>query len=541
MHVIEDDEVQGVVLSVDKTRDTVFDVIEPGDKAEFAVYEGTQDVRFIAKASPAREDLPLEVRYDVTDVDGQSVSSGLYTIDRSIGTIPVGVAGSDDTDINLAPNDRDRSDENLQMHVEVVSYSLDTGAYDDIKQDMIEFKVVDRHKLPPVTVNPVMGSVAEGGSTELAFTIDRNPKTTVAYNVEINEYTKEALTISLAGAGVDSRHYRLPASVAVPAHPARATSRLQTVKVKVEATENDDVGEMELMINATLTGDEKANESREDDSAAKEVKLEPASTLTITDETAKLVWAKDDVMSVVEGAIRAAAGADGVLNPGDSIEIEGSDLFGSASGVTVVYDADAVPDDDKVVVEQSSSRNELAITPTQAGSWDITVTATAVSANGATVSQTKANVAQIMFPINVTLQDLVFMVTGPDDMNLAEGGAGGMVKVTTNRAVTANTEVMLMRDGSSSAGDADYTLNPPLVTIMAGQQEGTTMVMATEDNMAEGMEMLTLFLVVDGVQMTDKSVSFNLWDAAVPALPVIAQLLLAAFLALGGYRRYRRR
>ena len=41
--------------------------------------------------------------------------------------------------------------------------------------------------------------------------------------------------------------------------------------------------------------------------------------------------------------------------------------------------------------------------------------------------------------------------------------------------------------------------------------------------------------------MTDKSVSFYLWDAAVPALPVIAQLLLAALMAVGGYRRYRRR
>ena len=37
------------------------------------------------------------------------------------------------------------------------------------------------------------------------------------------------------------------------------------------------------------------------------------------------------------------------------------------------------------------------------------------------------------------------------------------------------------------------------------------------------------------------ALSFYLWDAAVPALPVIAQLLLAAFLAIGGYRRYLRR
>ena len=79
--------------------------------------------------------------------------------------------------------------------------------------------------------------------------------------------------------------------------------------------------------------------------------------------------------------------------------------------------------------------------------------------------------------------------------------------------------------------------------IMAGETTGTTMVMAVEDDEPDSgsgsPEMLTLYGMVDGMQTN--SVSFYLWDAAVPALPVIAQLLLAAFLAVGGYRRYRRR
>ena len=37
------------------------------------------------------------------------------------------------------------------------------------------------------------------------------------------------------------------------------------------------------------------------------------------------------------------------------------------------------------------------------------------------------------------------------------------------------------------------------------------------------------------------SVDLTVWDAAVPALPVVGQLLLAALMAVGGYRRYRRR
>ena len=37
------------------------------------------------------------------------------------------------------------------------------------------------------------------------------------------------------------------------------------------------------------------------------------------------------------------------------------------------------------------------------------------------------------------------------------------------------------------------------------------------------------------------TVTLYLWDVAVPALPLIAQLLLGLFLAIGGYRRYLRR
>ena len=69
------------------------------------------------------------------------------------------------------------------------------------------------------------------------------------------------------------------------------------------------------------------------------------------------------------------------------------------------------------------------------------------------------------------------------------------------------------------------------------------MLMVTDDGMDDsghGMpEALVLYGMVDGE--ATNSLTFNIWDAAVPALPVIAQLLLAAFLAVGGYRRYLRR
>ncbi len=79
--------------------------------------------------------------------------------------------------------------------------------------------------------------------------------------------------------------------------------------------------------------------------------------------------------------------------------------------------------------------------------------------------------------------------------------------------------------------------DPMTVTIGTGGTSGHTMVSALEDDTAEEAEVLTLFAVVDGVQMTDVSVTLRLWDAAVPALPFAAPLVLAAILAAGAVRR----
>ena len=128
------------------------------------------------------------------------------------------------------------------------------------------------------------------------------------------------------------------------------------------------------------------------------------------------------------------------------------------------------------------------------------------------------------------------------DMDHANGTkAAAMLTATASSPVPMDTTVTIMRDGTSSAGMDDFRAED--ITIPADGTVGTTMVMALEDNMPDsghGMpEMLVLYGSVDG--MNTNSVSFYIWDMAVPALPLIAQLLLAAFLAIGGYRRYLRR
>ena len=116
-----------------------------------------------------------------------------------------------------------------------------------------------------------------------------------------------------------------------------------------------------------------------------------------------------------------------------------------------------------------------------------------------------------------------------------------MVKVMANRAVTAKVEVKLMRERSmSDADEMDYEVVPEMITIDAGQMEGSAMVMAKADDMDEGMEELVLYAMA-GDMAVEGHAKFNIWDAAVPALPAVAQFLLTAFLAVGGYRRFRRR
>ena len=533
--VIEDTNPQGIVLTRAKDSPTV-------------AYEGGDDLIYEVTADPERVDLDLDVRFTLEDVTGQTVESRDNWISADDGVVPP--RGKASVTVTLDSNDQNRTDDTLKLTAEVVPYALDTGAFDDdTKIKYHRFPVIDVHKLPWLTVAGAM-SVMEGDEdgVDLTLTINRNPKNTRAVDPETLEYTSEALRIEVNASGVDSSDYTLsmdPVMVPEYKHSIADPERwMQRVKVNVKADDDGDIGEkmlaLEFVVNGTVDNRglrPSAGDAKPDDHENSMA----TTTLTIQDATERLVWARtqDEIDTAVSTAMTKAAGTDG-LNPGEKIEILGSELFSAAPGIVVDYAA--ASSDTDIATGSGSDRRMITVTPMAEGMAMVTVTATATSPSGATiVDQTKPNVAQIMFSVDIVLQDLTFSVKGPDDMNLAEGGMGGMVTVTTNRPVTENTEVMLMRDGSSSASEDDYTLEPPLVTIMAGHKMGTTMVMATEDGMPEDMEMLTLFLVVDGMQMTDKSVSFYLWDATVPALPVIAQLLLAALMAVGGYRRYRRR
>ena len=529
-------------------------VIEDNDEQKVTVKKGTSsgptkvyenaDTDFTIAASPARVDLPLDVRLDMLDLSGVTVSAAKISLSTAAVTLNADRSGSTagnsaSVTVHLPASDGDREDNHYDLQASVVLYSLSAGGYEPIAVASHKIDVVDIHKLPPLMVDPASGMVDEGGEIELTLTVDRNPHDTIATaGAETRQYTSEALTIAVTAGGTASGadYTMTPSAITVDAHNKRAPWT-QDVKVKIAAAEDEDIDAETLMLDFVVMGTVAANGPRPDDAPA----YDAQASLTIQDATTAMVSVRENAYDVIQ----AALGTPPSLMTGMSGELMGANLFDyDSSAVTVAYGTSV----EGGAVTASASGGTVTIMGAMAGEAKVTITATATSnSSSLIVNQTKANVAQLTFPVMVEDEPLTFTVKGPDDMNLVEGGMGGMVTVMTNRPVSENTEVMLMRDGSSSASDADFELDPPLVTIMANQKEGHTMVMAVEDDMMENAdnmpEMLTLFLVVDGMQMTgeDQSVSFYLWDAAVPALPIIAHLLLAAFLAVGGYRRYLRR
>ena len=259
------------------------------------------------------------------------------------------------------------------------------------------------------------------------------------------------------------------------------------------------------------------------------------STITIKDGTQPLVYAKteDEIYEVL-----MAAKGDGMFSPGEMFELMGSALFGSAPGTTVIYSAES---SDATVASAMVSGGEITVTAEGKGDAMITVEASATAAAGVKINtQTEADRASIVFPVSVALEALAVTLKLPDaGMNLVEGMSYTLT-ATTNRAVEMDTVVELVQT-EGTAAPADYKVEP--ITIKMDESMGTTTLMVVEDGLMENEGNMTEMLTLEGRVGTMKtnSLMFYLWDAAVPALPIIAQFLLAALMAVGGYRRYRRR
>ena len=292
--------------------------------------------------------------------------------------------------------------------------------------------------------------------------------------------------------------------------------------VELSALMDEDVGAEKLVLDLELTGEAKYGPG------SSKVSFE----LDIVDATEKQVFPMpdDDVNRAVNAAIEKSAGDQG-LNPGESFEVMTADLFTVAPGYTATYAASVTPGGD--AVSASASSTAVTVNATATGTATVTVTATATGASSA-IPQTVSNVARVAFDVTVGLTELVVKLKGPADMNVTEG-MSATVTAEANRPVEADTVVELLQTGGT-ASPADYTVGS--ITIKAGETTGATTLTVKEDDSDDSGETLT----IEGRFGAEKTnaLEFTLWDMAVPALPLVAQLLLVTFLGRAGYGRIRR-
>ena len=134
---------------------------------------------------------------------------------------------------------------------------------------------------------------------------------------------------------------------------------------------------------------------------------------------------------------------------------------------------------------------------------------------------------------------IAYTLSGPTNTDLVEGRSYEL-KVTADIATSKDVTFTVRRDrATSDAGDDDFTLEPASIVISADATEGTAMLTVADDGVDERSEALVLVVTAEGGDRVG-SLAFTLWDASAPMLPLVAQLLLAAVLAAGGYRRFRR-
>ncbi|MCY4510543.1 MAG: hypothetical protein OXG35_26825 [Acidobacteria bacterium] len=346
------------------------------------------------------------------------------------------------------------------------------------------------------TFTAAAARVTEGGAVTLAVTA----------TPAVEEETVVALTAFPVSLAAD---YTIePASITVAAGTTSGTAELR-------ATDDEEVEDTETLT-VTATGPGKV--------------LIGTVEIMLVDNDAPSVVAKSqaEVDKAFADAVAAAAGPDGWTAGDRAAVIDARNLFTVAEGAAVTY---AALSSNPAVVTVATSATTVTLEPVAAGAATITVTATD-SASGA--------IATVSSGVTVSAAVVTYTLSGPADPNLVEGRSYEL-KVTASAAATTDAAFTLRRDrAASDAGDDDFTLEPASIVITAGAIEGTAVLTVADDGVDEGSEALVLFAVTAARDEVG-SLTFTLWDAAVPALPLAAQILLAAFVAAGGYRRYRRR
>ena len=539
-YTIEDDETQEYTLSIPR-----------GNKG--AIVEGADaSVNVTLTADPRRTETATVPAFTVVGPRGFFANTPVdENGDAEPAVLPANIAtglGGGDAGNQGAPadleigsigvmSDKNREDDAVTLQLYVGGVGSSTVV------DELPITVIDDDKLPAADAitaeaadedgKEVMEIVEGGDPVYLTITVDRGRGTD-----NTNFTTKEALTIDIRASGAQGGDYEVePARLTLDEAPDRGEQSTD-VDIKLWALEDEDVGAEDLVLNLVASGSDPAIGSGSSTGTF---------PIIIVDKTTPMVAPKTEAEAYpkIMDAMEAGAGDEG-FNPGESFSVMTSDLFTVADGYTAAYGA-SVEGGGVSVSASGDSITVEAKSATTDGPAKVTVTATAkMAASSFIPSQTVSNIAEITFPVTVVDKALVVMLEMPANVmngNIVEGESYD-IKVSANRMVMEDTDVMIMRDrAGSDAGEDDYSVS--MATIMAGYDSATAELMVTEDMMPDSGtndnmgEQLVLFGMVNGEQTN--ALTFTIWDQAVPALPLFGQLLLALFLMLGGARLYRRR
>ena len=342
-------------------------------------------------------------QYEITDPDDAGpLLAGTRVLNNTTTLLDVEIASKDS-------NDKNRTDD--MITIEAFTGTVGRG----VGKVSASATVLDIHKLPDADAidaeardnkkyadGMMVTSVAEGGMAYVWVEVTNTTRDAVSDD--------EEFTISLAAADQNQLlDFRVsPASLKTEKRGGFTSSGDDTEMVgpfTLEALSDEDIGEEELMLHINLTGQSTTYGAGESNGMF---------SITIEDTTTPLVWAKSD--EEIQEAVYAAKG-EGPMHPGDSFELMTSDLFMMAEGVTVAYSATS----DSDAASASASASMVTVTAEEAGMAHITITGTASMSGAKSLPQTVSNIASIIFPVEVMDRPMTYMLSGPEDMNLAEG------------------------------------------------------------------------------------------------------------------------
>ena len=472
----------------------------------------------------------VESKYPIEDEDWEVSyrfnKAGYWIDSTTVTTITnTNIAAGLDVTIDAPANDGDRVDD------EVTLTATDPGGSRQIPGlTPVTMTFKDLHALPKpadITWKAYTDDDGEPSSTEATSIVEGGPPVHVTVTVDrgTDGYpTGEELEVTPMVDAARRGEIRLE-GLSDGLLTIESGTGEQEATFMVYVNKDDDLVTEALEIGLRVTG-------AESDNGTEAVMAAKPFMLPVEDETVPLLTPKSDeeIMAAVEAARTASADDGERWRPGDMFTLDRSDLFEDSDSPFILA---ARSSNDAVAV--SVRDDTLTLTAMSLGTATITVTATVVSS---VVTQTRSNQAVVEFDLTVARLPLEIMLEGPEDMNITEG-MSATVTARANDPVTADMSIELrLTEGSASL--EDFSIEPMTIMIAAGETTGTATVTAREDRTEEAMETLTIEGRFGDGEKTN-ALTFTIWDAAVPALPVIAQLLLAALLAVGGWRRYLRR